>query len=281
MKKFASHLSVGKLKLSLMALLIGGLLFSCQPTGSNNDSSTKKEKKGGVISYEHSDLKLKDGEVESYGYSHNTQDTWEVVAGHTQSPIQIKSSDAVPMRDSGLIDMYKNISLKSVTDEKTTLFAEVASNTTINGRSFDLIQFHFHSPAEHVVDGITYDLELHFVHISQSGRLAVLGVLIKEGEFNPTFQVLLDALKDPSTAPATLDVTPLFPTNLNYFHYLGSLTTPPLTENVEWQVFAQPIEISAEQLAAYRAHEHYNNTARHTQPLNGRTLLNANAEGLK
>ncbi|MFT8744489.1 MAG: carbonic anhydrase family protein, partial [Lentilactobacillus hilgardii] len=55
------------------------------------------------------------------------------------------------------------------------------------------------------------------------------------------------------------------------FHYLGSLTTPPLTEGVEWLVITNPnVSISADQLAWFKAHFQPNN--RETQDLNGRLI---------
>jgi diphthamide synthase (EF-2-diphthine--ammonia ligase) len=72
---------------------------------------------------------------------------------------------------------------------------------------------------------------------------------------------------------ATLDITPLLPRKLGYYHYLGSLTTPPLTQNVEWYVLKQPVSLSAEQLATLRKHYPRNN--RSIQPLNGRPVIDA------
>jgi len=30
--------------------------------------------------------------------------------------------------------------------------------------TYDFLQFHFHSPSEHTIDGHHYDAEVHFVH---------------------------------------------------------------------------------------------------------------------
>ena len=61
-----------------------------------------------------------------------------------------------------------------------------------------------------------------------------------------------------------------------YYHYLGSLTTPPLTENVEWYVLDEPVELSADDITAFRMR--YSHNARVVQQLNGRPLLRYDAK---
>jgi len=50
---------------------------------------------------------------------------------------------------------------------------------TIGDGSYELRQYHFHSPSEHTVEGRHYPMEMHLVHISQDKKLAVIGVFIK------------------------------------------------------------------------------------------------------
>ncbi|KAB2429188.1 carbonic anhydrase family protein [Bacillus thuringiensis] len=58
-----------------------------------------------------------------------------------------------------------------------------------NGRKFQLSEFHFHvgdkdkeqNESEHVLVGHCYKMELHLVHKSQVGRIAVLSVFFKLG----------------------------------------------------------------------------------------------------
>jgi carbonic anhydrase len=38
------------------------------------------------------------------------------------------------------------------------------SSLRVGSRTFDLIQFHFHSPSEHAIDGERFDMEAHMVH---------------------------------------------------------------------------------------------------------------------
>jgi carbonic anhydrase len=71
---------------------------------------------------------------------------------------------------------------------------------------------------------------------------------------------------------ASFDAAALMPADLDsYFHYLGSLTTPPLTENVEWYVLQTPVDLSPDDIADFT--RHYSHNARDPQPLNGRPLL--------
>lgn len=64
----------------------------------------------------------------------------------------------------------------------------------LDGEHYELVQYHFHAPSEHMIDGERAPLELHFVHKSATGTLAVLGVLVEVGDHNPIFDFVIDAL---------------------------------------------------------------------------------------
>jgi carbonic anhydrase len=65
-----------------------------------------------------------------------------------------------------------------------------------DGVSYALRQFHFHTPAEHLVDGVTYPMELHLVHVGRedASRFLVVGVLFREGQPNATLGDLITAV---------------------------------------------------------------------------------------
>ena len=64
------------------------------------------------------------------------------------------------------------------------------------------------------------------------------------------------------------DWAPWYPVG---FHYLGSLTTPPLTEGVEWLVLTNPeFTISDRQIDWF--HQHFGDDNRDPQPLNDRQV---------
>jgi carbonic anhydrase len=143
-------------------------------------------------------------------------------------------------------------------------------------KTYALVQAHFHAPSEHTLDGEHYPMEMHFVHQAGDGPLAVLGLLIDEGEHNPGIEVLWTQLSASAGTRATVEIPDdlteyLFPLDATgYFHYEGSLTTPPCSEGVRWYVRKAPTEFSKEQIAAFTAVYDHNN--RPVQPLSDRVL---------
>ena len=124
------------------------------------------------------------------------------------------------------------------------------------GINAELIQFHFHSPGEHRVNGQSYAMEMHFVHVSEEGALVVVGVLIEEGKEHPVLQKLWSFMPEnageTSEQPIGIEETDLLPPTREYFAYSGSLTTPPCSEGVKWLVLKTSIEASAEQIAIFK-----------------------------
>jgi len=68
-----------------------------------------------------------------------------------------------------------------------------------------------------------------------------------------------------------IDVSSLLPADRGSFRYEGSLTTPPCSEIVTWNVFVHPTELSSEEIEAFASL--YPNDARPVQPLNRRFVL--------
>ncbi|WP_298330478.1 carbonic anhydrase family protein [uncultured Dokdonia sp.] len=146
---------------------------------------------------------------------------------------------------------------------------------TLDNKRYELKQFHFHEPAEHLIDGVRYPMVLHLVHISDAGEYAVFAVMAKEGVSSSPFDFLESYL--PLNVEETKVVDTAFDMNLNlpedktYFNYTGSLTTPPCTERVEWFIFKEPITVSLEQVEKLKALMPLNNY-RDEQPQNGRVI---------
>ncbi|WP_163267912.1 carbonic anhydrase [Chelativorans alearense] len=125
------------------------------------------------------------------------------------------------------------------------------------GRKYDLLQFHFHAPSEHHVEGRTFPMEAHFVHKDRdTGALGVLAVFLTPGAANTTFAGLAAAFPAQEGAEVSVDkIDPngLLPTSLRYWTYEGSLTTPPCSENVDWMVAREPVEVTAADIERFTA----------------------------
>jgi carbonic anhydrase len=147
--------------------------------------------------------------------------------------------------------------------------------SNVSGQYFDLVQFHFHHPSEHLLAGTKFDMELHFVHKALDGKLAVLGVFIRPGKENadlaPIWAAMPKQAGEPVKVGSTIDPAALLPKDLRHFRYRGSLTTPPCSEGVLWSVFEQPIEASSAQIRRFA--ELFPLNARPIQSLNSRYLL--------
>lgn len=147
---------------------------------------------------------------------------------------------------------------------------------TIGDSSYELIQFHFHSPSEHTLQGKHYPMEVHFVHKSASGALAVVGVFIEKGAHNAAFDPIwlnLPAQKGVEShfEHVKVNVDDLLPHSHKSYRYDGSLTTPPCSEGVKWIVMKSPIHLSAEQIGKFTALVEGNN--RPVQPLRNRVIV--------
>lgn len=145
----------------------------------------------------------------------------------------------------------------------------------VGDKAYELVQYHFHAPSEHTIDGKHSPLEAHFVHESADGELAVASVLFEEGGSSPFLEGIVANLPSGPDDPRHIEAPPLTEEILSalpegYYRYEGSLTTPPCTENVHWFVSRDYYSASPEQISALSSLLHDNN--RPVQPLNDRVL---------
>ncbi len=195
-------------------------------------------------------------------------------SGNRQSPIDIRDGirvDLEPIRFD-----YKPAQFR-VTDNGHTIQVTVGegSSITVLGKEYALVQFHFHRPSEERINGKAFDMVAHLVHRDYDGNLAVVAVLLEKGVEHPLIQTVWNYMpleKGIDVAPpgATLDLVKLLPENRAYYTYMGSLTTPPCSENVLWLVFKQAVQVSGEQIAVFS--RLYRNNARPVQPAQGRLI---------
>jgi carbonic anhydrase len=154
--------------------------------------------------------------------------------------------------------------------------SKTGETLTVGDKTYALVQFHFHAPSEHTVDGEHFPMEMHFVHQAKDGALAVVGVLIEEGAENPGIAPLWAQLAATPGTETTVRIPAGFAEHIfpeyarGIFHYNGSLTTPPCSEGVKWYVRKTPTRFSKDQIAAFTAVYDHNNRA--VQAVNARTL---------
>jgi len=152
---------------------------------------------------------------------------------------------------------------------------EAGSSIDIAGTNYRLLQFHFHTPSEHNRKSNSFPMEAHFVHVSTSGELAVIGVFIKEGDYNKELASILDNASASKGTVAVegeeINAADLLPKKTReYYHYSGSLTTPPCSEGVKWYVMDKRIEASSDQIIQFQGF--FNMNARPLQAVNGRVI---------
>jgi carbonic anhydrase len=194
--------------------------------------------------------------------------------GVNQSPIDI--SKTVSAELASLQFDYKNHGA-TVVNNGHTVQVNVGSDSWLiaGGENFQLVQFHFHSPSEHQIDGELFPLEGHFVHQNASGALAVVGVLFRSGEWNTDLARIGNAIPDAINQPEPIDVDiadlDLYGDHDSYYRYNGSLTTPPCTEGIQWYVLKSPGHIAPEQAAQFV--KLIGEDARGPQPVNARIIL--------
>lgn len=150
------------------------------------------------------------------------------------------------------------------------------SGITIEGKRFELLQTHFHKPSEHSLGGRQSAMELHLVHKSAAGELAVIGVMMEVGDDNMALSEFWGAMPQQAGPPRVearilINARDLLPSETGYYRYMGSLTTPPCSEGVNWFVMREPVSISLAQIERFAAA--VGDNARPVQPVNQRFVL--------
>ncbi|EFJ27638.1 hypothetical protein SELMODRAFT_147542 [Selaginella moellendorffii] len=164
--------------------------------------------------------------------------------------------------------------------ELTVGFLGDAGQFNLLRKIYHIENVHFHMPSEHTIDGIRYPMEIHVVHKNSEGNIAVIGLLYDIGpRANPFITQLEHYLSGLASSPEESNA--VFIRTINpellqipsdmFFRYNGSLTTPPYSENVVWNVYSQPSSLTTNQYSAVKAALKGEN-ARALQPLNNRLV---------
>jgi carbonic anhydrase len=210
-----------------------------------------------------------------------------------QTPIAIRSRSAVdaPELPELVVDYPNHIDLRvhyisrdaddpagcTTRGAEETVEAEVpagAAAVHLDGVRYELLQFHFHTPSEHVLDEHHFPIEQHFVHRGPKGETLVVGLFLTGGGRGGTLQdAVLHTLPEEcgKEVEVSVDLSAAFPHDLSTFRYDGSLTTAPYTEGVSWLVLRQHRAVTDSSVEGLEELFPKGN-ARELQPLNDRTV---------
>lgn len=195
--------------------------------------------------------------------------------GEKQSPINLVWKK--PTKTGPINFKYKQQNLTTI-DSGRTIGIDVApgSIAEIRGELYSLLNIVFRLPSEHTISDKQYPLEIQFIHKNTKGEMAIVSVLAGEGAKNSVIEAVLAAIPTAKNKVNKTDVkfnpSDLTPKVTTYYHYEGSITTPPCTESVNWNVFNTTLEVSAEQINRLKAV--YSGNNRTLQKLNGRETTN-------
>ncbi|MCB6182531.1 carbonic anhydrase family protein [Leeia sp. TBRC 13508] len=195
-------------------------------------------------------------------------------AGKTQSPINLVGS--YPKGAPSLSFGYKSGAMSIVNNGHTIqVNLKEAGGVELAGKKYSLLQFHFHTPSEEQINGRPSDMVMHMVHKSDDGKLLVIGVLLNKGKDNAALKAVFDNIPreegGEKSLDAKFDATKMLPTNKAFYHFEGSLTTPPCSEGVQWFVLKEQGNLSPKQFGSFSGVYPYN--ARPIQQVNGRKIV--------
>lgn len=202
--------------------------------------------------------------------------TFEICGkGVNQSPIDLTAFIDAELEPIGF--SYTGLATE-VLNNGHTIGANHTAGSTIKvaGKSFELKQFHFHTPSENLINGESFPMEGHFVHAAKDGSFAVIAVMYQIGDENAAMKKLWRQMPTKAGVKVGLasqvKAEDLMPEDRDYYRFNGSLTTPPCSEGVVWLVMKNPVFISQEQVEAF-AHVMHHPNNRPIQPVNARPVL--------
>lgn len=204
--------------------------------------------------------------------------------GLLQSPVNILSGDAETAGHEIAVN-FDHADPKYLENKGHTIELDFPEGSSISfdGRDYELKQLHFHTPSEHQIDGITYPMELHIVNMIEPETddappaYLVVSFLYRMGSPDRFITSFLDEVPSEEGGqdlqPGTVILSPADrELEYKYYHYRGSLTTPPYTETVDWLVVKSIQQASPEQIRRINLLEGDN--ARRVQALYGRKVEN-------
>lgn len=198
--------------------------------------------------------------------------------GRNQSPIDVKGSvnaDLLPVNFK-----YTMMSPTDILNNGHTVQVNLWSGgeITVDGKTFTLKQFHFHTPSENTIDGKSFPFEMHLVHLSDNNEIAVVAIMFEMGKEDALLAELWKSMPLNAGDKHKLEARALrgmeFESVLiDYYRFNGSLTTPPCSEGVRWIVMKTTRHLSQPQLLNFQNVLSGAANNRPVQALNARVIV--------
>ena len=221
----------------------------------------------------------------NYEHSHEGPTHWaeldhafETCAkGTTQSPIDIRNAVKA---DLPALQFGYGVAAPTIVNNGHTIQVNLPTGQTlkVGDATYELLQFHFHTPSEEALNGKHAAMVGHFVHKNAVGEWGVIAILMQPGKYSAAFEPVFANLprkgESINVDGLKLNLAAMLPADKGYYSFEGSLTTPPCSEGVHWMVMKKPIALGADQIKAFR--RIFNANARPVQPQNGRIIKESN-----
>lgn len=197
-------------------------------------------------------------------------------SGKNQAPINIEGTIEADLKP--IVFHYGSTPVDVVNNGHTIQVNYAPGSTiTVDNHTYNLLQFHFHTPSENTVQGRSFPMEGHLVHADSDGNLAVVSVLFEDGAANPFIETVWSYMPEKvgesrKVADVKFDVSDMLPSDKSYYRFNASLTTPPCSEGVRWMVMKTPVLVSKAQAKKFTTVIGVNNN-RPVQPLNARLIV--------
>ena len=184
-------------------------------------------------------------------------DTFERCQRTQQSPINIELNDSfVPLEypiEFENILCNGTIILRNNTWQIDFLEEQKCAVRTFRNTTWFLNNLHIHN-AEHTINGEYMPIEVHYVHKDTTGLDVMVFSLFVVGTSTPFYHPLLSLFEDNNKNAVLQNIPPytLLTRDPSYWHYKGSLTTPPCQVNnqsvVQWFVMKDFVEVNHKQI---------------------------------
>jgi len=200
---------------------------------------------------------------------------WKKCAGSSQSPIDLPPAVADPIaKNQVLATPAKHLKYVSMTyvSAKASVIAAGAQigmrllnggKLVLNSDSFEARQALFHTPSEHLINGLPTEMEMEILHIfvkngnktaANNATQAIVSVLFQRGPEMPALKDFMETIgkKKAGEGIGNFDLTDVIPFDPGFLVYPGSLSYPPCTEGATRIVIDKPITASMEQIQAIK-----------------------------